>query len=291
MPVARRIIWPSAVLRTTSSSTPVPSPAAPTSARRKRVYALTSGIAVAIVVLVLILTGIIPLVPGAAKGVAKVTVTQANLAFLPYGNPCLGNYTDSTSVTLAVGGEEVFYGNLTDQSPSSAHDCGVGSIQILTPGFSLVSSNTPLTVPTSGTVELTFTVRFPATPYNGTLNMSAPVTYLGPNIHVTSQEFLWSASPSYCGVEDLMGSGSVNITGFAGGTYNDSVGFFVISPEYNCIINSVGTVTPGFSVLSSSTPYMLPIDSIAGISFVIQFPLQAYTGGLNITLDLTIEAG
>lgn len=272
----------------TSYTSPLPPRSPPTSRRRKLAYALSGGIAVVVVVVVLILTGVLPLIP--ATVIPKVTVTQANLSFSPSGNPCFGTYADDAPVTLDVGGQETFFVNLTDQSPNSAHDCTVGDIQVLTPGFSLVSSNAPLSVPTSGVGELTFTVKYPSTAYHGPLNMSAPVTYFGPNIHVATQNFSWSTSPSSCGVEDVTG-GNVNITAFAGETYNDSVGFFVISPENYCIIDSVGTSTPGFSVISSSTPYQLPIDSIAGVSFELQLPAQAYTGGLNITLSLTVQSG
>ena len=59
--------------------------------------------------------------------------------------------------------------------PASSGSCAAESVSIPTPGFTLVSSNTPLTVDAGGYGQLNVTVRTPSTPPPGNATMIVAV--------------------------------------------------------------------------------------------------------------------
>lgn len=242
----------------------------------------------AIVAVVLLgLAGVLPLGINALGAQPTVTVHSATLTFEPASNPCFpSEYGGGQAHTLATGGVIDFTINLTDQSDGSVRACTVVSVNVSTPGFTVESSNVPLFVALGVPAELNVSVGVPNSAYQGNLSMTANVTFQRPNVDVTAQNFSYSPSSDSgpCGVDAASG---VAFQTFAGSQYDDSAGFFVISPEVSCTITAVATTTPGFSVVSASTPVFLPIDSFSGVSFVLAVPSQAYTGNVSIVLTLT----
>ena len=269
---------------TSAAAPPLPAPPSPPRPRRRRlIYAASGGAAVVVVVLILIFWGVIPLPVGAVT--TKVTVTTATLTFDPSDNPCFSAYASTAPVTILAGGEETFLVNLTDQSPSQARDCTVGTIGNLTAGFSVISANTPLRVPTSGKAQLSFTVRVPSSSYDGPLNMTAPVTFITPDVNVTAIDFAWSPSSNPCGV-DMPVAFYTSFRGFSGSTFNDTAGFIALEPPTSCSVSAVSTSTPGFEILSASVPYSIPANNLGAVSFEILLPTGSYTGTLDVSLLL-----
>jgi len=266
-----------------AGTAPTPSPRKPFPRRKVIFGAAVAGGAVA-VVLILILAGI--LFPGSPLS-PKVTVTGVTLSFLPASDPCFGlGYANDTPVTLAAGAQETLLISLTDQAPQQARGCTVGAVSISTPGFSLVSANVPLQVGDSGSATLKIEVKYPSTSYSGPLNLSAPVTYISPNITVQSQSFTWSPGSNACGLDSPVSPYSM-FAGFAGDDFNDSAAYAAISGQYACTITAVTTSTPGFSVISASVPDAIPENSFSGVSFELRLPSTAYNGTLSVTFDLT----
>lgn len=270
------------------STPPLPTPPPSGGSRRKLGYGIGAAVAVAIVVVVLLLSGILPVGLKLGGGsVAPVTVTSTTLAFTPANNPCFtSTYSNRTPSTLPGGTIQVYRVDLVNDANGAARDCRVLSIHVTTPGFSLASANVPLNVPAGPATLLSITVNLPRSGYSGPLNLEASAAYVLPNITVKNQNGSYSPSSSAgpCGASPPSGAG---FTGFGGSTYNDSIGFFVISPSQSCSITGVTTTTPGFTILSSDTPYPLPIDSFASVSFVIQVPPGPFSGNVTIVLELS----
>jgi hypothetical protein len=258
----------------------------PRPSRTIQYVAVGGGVAaVVIVVLLLGFAGILPLGLHAAPA-PSVTVHSATLSFAPASNPCFpAAYGGGRAHTLVAGGFIDFTINLTDDSGGSVRACTVTAINVFTPGFRVDSSNVPLLVPSVGGAELNVSVQVPNVAFQGNLTMTANVTYLSPNVNVLAQNMSFSPSSNGgpCGASP---PSSIPFKTFAGSQYHDTAGFFVISPQVGCHVTDVSTTTAGFSIVSSSTPYVLPINNLAGVSFVLQVPSQAYTGNVTIVLGL-----
>jgi hypothetical protein len=227
---------------------------------------------------------------GALK-VPEVTVTDILLSFTPSNDPCFtSDYENSTPGTVVAGGTVTFVAAIVDQADGSARDCALTSVNVTTPGFVLVASNLPLNVSPSGSAQLNLTLRAPTISYDGPLNLTANASFELPNVHVLAQNVTFdpSGAAGACGVS-VFGSGG--FTQFSATDFDDSIGFFVISPAYYCTITAVSTPTSGFSVVSSQTPVSLPIDSIASVSFVLALPETAYSGNLSLTVTLSEFTG
>jgi hypothetical protein len=245
-------------------------------------------IAVVAIVLALGVAGVLPLglhASNSGSSAPEVRVDSAVLHFDPSNTPCFTSaYQDSKLAVYGVGGIATYRVNLTDDAHGSVRACTVTGINVSTTGFSLASANVPLVINASGTTLLTIVVNLPTSAFLGTLNLTATVTDVPPNVVVGNQTLSFSPASNSCG--SLMQFGSAGFSGFSGGMYNDSLGFSVISPPQSCNVTSVSTSTPGFSIVSSQTPASLPIDSILSVSFVVQLPEGPYQGDLDITFHL-----
>ena len=209
------------------------------------------------------------------------------LSFDPTNNPCFqSNFTNSTPFVESTGGRILFTVPLVDQSRGVARNCTVSAVAASTAGFRVESANVPLVVRATGTTTLNVSVRLPSSAYAGALNLTASVTYLAQNITVHNQTLAFQnvTAQASCGVSAPFASG---FTTFGGSSYNDSVGFFVISPSRSCSVTAVSASTPGFVVVSSNVPVLLPIDAVASVNFVLKVPESGYVGDLNLTVTLT----
>ncbi len=256
------------------------------SGRRKRRYMVAGAVVAVGAVLLLAIGGLIPGV-GPLFGPAKVTVTSVTLTFTPSTNPCFSVYGSTSSLTAAAQAKDTISVYLTDEAPDRAHQCTVQSIQVDTRGFSLVSENTPLTVPNFGKGLLIFTVGFPSAAYDGPLNLTAPVTFQGPNVNVTGIHVAWSPSSNSCGVYPPTANPS-SLSGFSGGSFNGSAVYWDVSPSSYCSVTSVTVAPSGFTVLSATVPDPVGANNLDGVSFEIGLPATNYTGALNVTLYLTV---
>lgn len=253
--------------------------------RRKPIlYALVGGGAAVAVVVVLVLTGAIPLLENRPS---KVSVQPVTLSFDPTNNPCFpSDFTNATPLVETAGGRVVLTVPLVDRSGGSVRDCTVSSVAATTAGFHVMSANVPLLVVPTGTTTLSVTVGLPSSAYAGALNLTANVTYVAQNVTVQNQTLTFenATAQASCGVSVPIASG---FSAFGGSYYNDSVGFFVISPTRSCSVTGVTATTAGFTVVSSELPVLLPIDAAASVNLVLKVPENGYVGNLNLTLTLT----
>lgn len=248
---------------------------------------MAGGLAVVAVVFGLGFAGILPLGLHTNSSSPTDTIGSATLTFAPANNPCFpSEYGGGRAHTVVAGGFLEFRINLSDRSGGTVHACTVTGVNVSTAGFQMESTNVPVVVPNGGTATLNVTVEVPTTSYSGNLTMTANVTFLLPNVDVLNQNVTYSPSSDSgaCGASPPSG---LAFKTFAGTEYDDSVGFFVISPSVSCTITGVSTPTAGFAIASSNTPYGLPIDSFGGVTFVLSVPSQAYTGNVSIVLELS----
>jgi hypothetical protein len=265
--------------------TTISPPAASTGrGRKKLLYVLGAIVVVVIAVVGLGAVGVIPLFSHSNS--AKVTVSNVTLSFTPTPNPCFLQYTNQTPVSLSAGGIETVSVNLSTYGSGLARLCTVTAIQASTPGFSIVSPNTPLLVPISGSSKLTFGVQYPSSAYDGPLNLSATTSYISPNVTVTSVNLSWSPTTNPCGVDRPVALWS-SLTYFGGATPSDSIGYGTVNPSKACTLSAISTSTPGFAIVNASVPQPTPDNGITTVDFAVLFPEEPYDGGLNITLTLT----
>lgn len=243
------------------------------------------GGAAAVGVAILVVTAGI-LIPAVAKSLL-VHVSGVTLSFVPVDNPCFtSNYTNQTPVTVIAGGSEDVTVPLSDQSNGGARDCMVESVTVSTPGFHIASANIPLMVGTSGSTTLSIVVSYPDSGYSGPLNLTASVTYVLPNITVTSLNFSWVPSSNPCGLDSPVAY-YPNFVGFAGADFNDTAGYASIFSTTSCTLTAVSTPTPGFAVISAGVPDPIPQNNFGAVSFELELPSTQYNGSLDINLDLS----
>jgi hypothetical protein len=267
-----------------SPATPPTGEAPPPSRRRKWLYAVLIAV-VAIVVVVGIVLAVV-LSPGASSP-QKVTATATTISFDPSDSHCFGaGFTNSTPVTLTVGGQETISVPLMAPTNGLVRACTVTGVSVNTTGFSVVSSNTPLLVDTSGITTLQIVVGYPTSSYSGPLNLTASLSFILPNVTVQKLNFSWSPASNPCGLDAPVAI-SPSFTAFAGGNFTDNAGFASFDASSSCTLNQVTTNTTGFSIITASVPYSIPSDNFGGISYELQMPSVAFNGTLYLTLHLT----
>lgn len=252
------------------------------------------GVAVVIAVVVIITLfsvgllgqgGFSPLGPSHPS--PEVVVGVLTLNFAPSNNPCFGSdYQTTATEKINAGGELLYNVSLRNGDPSAARNCTVTGLTVGTPGFTLLSSNLPVTVPSAfeyTTVQ--FALRAPDSAFNGSVLVSANMTYVSPDIEVTAQNFSFTGGGGACG--SLSASG-VGFSGFSGSTYSDSALVISVSPLAYCNLTQI-TVAPGFgfSISGSNLPLALPLNSFASVTFTLGLPSSAYSGTLEFTLTVT----
>lgn len=273
------------------ASDPTGPSARPRRGRRRLWAGLGAVAAILVVVLILWIGGIGPFGGKTAAGPA-VTVTASTLSFSPARDPCFqSEYGTREPGTLAPGGTYILLTKLSIDQYGSVRNCTVESVAITTPGFSLLAANVPLFVPAVGGATLNISVTVPSVAYTGQLNLTAVAAFTSPNVNATNRQVSRSTSNStfLCGISGVSGGGP--FLSFSSTEVNDSVSFIVTSPFDSCIITSVSTSTSGFRILSSGTPYQLPIDSFAGVTFVLLTPSASYNGTVSLTLKVTATSG
>lgn len=273
-----------------ASDQPMESAVAGPRRSRKLILGVSAAIAaVVIVVLALALLGVLGgggiHLGGSSTPPTTVRINVLTLNFTPANNSCLLTEFQSThGSTVIAGGEIVYNVSLQNSNPGGARDCSVTGLAIATAGFSIASSNVPLAVGTSA-VTLTFTLATPSTAYNGSVTVTANVTFQKPDIHVQNQNFTETGGGGQCG---SVSASSIGFSGFDSSTYSDSALAIAISPSRTCSVTSIALVgAPGFSISGTNLPVQLPSDSLASITFTLHLPTAPFQGSLNYTLTLS----
>jgi hypothetical protein len=109
------------------------------------------------------------------NGAVTVPVTVVNIAFT--GSTSCWSSATGGGGTLSGGQhytvtDTLFY-NASLFGPGS---CSVNTVSVATAGFTLVSDNAPVTVPSHGSRTLSITVAVPTTTYTGVLTIDATTT-------------------------------------------------------------------------------------------------------------------
>ena len=151
---------------------PVPPYAAPPPPPKKSRKLLWIGIGIGIVVVIVIIAAV-AFVASNTSNTKSVNITAVNYQFI--GSSCSG-WTDATGsgVQGSAGGQVTLTFSLTNTAPFGT--CTAQSISTPTSGFTVVSSNTPLTVNAGATQTLTAVIGLPSQSYNGVLTIVVSVT-------------------------------------------------------------------------------------------------------------------
>lgn len=255
--------------------------------RRRTVFAIVAGSAAVVVAILVIL--LVVVIPGESEAV-RVNVDAVNLDFSPSPDPCFGTeYTNQSPTSLAAGGTETLFVNLSDQDDSAARSCTVQTVSLTSPGFVISSANVPLRVNNTGTATLVIAVRVPGEAFTGDLNLSASVTYVAPNVTVNAVNVTWNSATASgeCGLDTPLAS-PASFSAFPLANVNASAAFASIGGiEYSCTLTSVSVTTPGFSLVSSSAPVTIEFDTFSGVSFELLLPPTAFNGTLDVTLNVS----
>jgi hypothetical protein len=145
--------------------------------RETRFVAITGisvGIVAAVVLAALVLSGPPAPAPNSSLGTGnevELTTVEWELG----GLPCSGDPEVSTAPGTAVAPGAVFTENDSLVNAATLGVC-VFADPAVSPGFSLVSSNLPLTLDAQGNATLTLTIAAPSSPWSGTLIVSVGVT-------------------------------------------------------------------------------------------------------------------
>ena len=131
-------------------------------------------IAVLVVAVVLVVVGALTfLVPGWLFGSPSVTVTAVDWRWT--GAPDCWQPTSGGGAHADGGSTFVFAINLS--LPATFHgSCTVNSVATTTAGFVMLSSSTPLTVPSGGSGSLTVSLRAPEASFDGSVTLVGNVT-------------------------------------------------------------------------------------------------------------------
>jgi len=264
-----------------------PAPSPPTAARSRLLVVIAVVVVAVLVVVALVwVLGIGGFGPaGRSTPPVEVHVTVLTLGFSPGNNACFSSEFQTTHAQTVIAGGQLSYNvSLQDGNPGGARACTVTGLTVNTSGFSLLSSNVPLVVGT-GTATLTFTLTAPSTAFNGSVVVSANVTFQAPNVLVSGQNFAVTGGGGECGSVSASGTG---FTAFDGSTYSDAALVISISPLTTCSVSAIAAVgDPGFSIGASNLPVQLPIDSFTSVTFSLHLPSTSYQGALNFTLTLS----
>lgn len=143
-------------------SVPIQSPetAKATNIRRGPWIALGAGAVIAVIAIVAAAYFYVP----SATVPIKVTAIEVNSP----SNRC-GMAGESLPGFTASGGNSVSETILITNHHATS--CTISSASALTPGFTAVGLNTPLTIPAGGDGQLGLWVTFPTTPYTGVLTL------------------------------------------------------------------------------------------------------------------------
>jgi flagellar basal body-associated protein FliL len=141
----------------------------PSASSKKSHKGLWIGIVIGVVVVILILAALVYV----GMTVNSVKVTAINLQFT--GDSCSG-WTDGTDPGLTANAGSQVSDTISLPNDSIFSSCTAESVLTSTSGFSIVSSNAPLTVNAGTTQSLSVVIGMPSGSYNGVLTIVISVT-------------------------------------------------------------------------------------------------------------------
>jgi hypothetical protein len=277
---------------TTGTQEIAPNPARPPISRRRRWWI---AIAVAVVALV-VLAGLIGSIPTGGSsnappstdpGAPRVDVTKVAWAFSGPGN--CWNVSSEPGVTVPGGTSftvsiPLSY-NATGSEPLS---CTVDSASVMTTGFRLVSSDTPLVVTNGTTATLTVEVAAPNATVKSALDVDSQVSAGAPVHTVTIPSVEWRFSGASNCWSSETGAGTT-VPGGSQFTVSVSLSYTAGAGDpYQCTVTSEAVGSPGFTLDGSNTPVVVDSGTTETLTATIQAPNVTKT--TNLTLNGTVSS-
>lgn len=268
---------------------------APPTSRGRRKWWIALGVAV---VALIVLAGLIGSIPSGSSsattppattnpGAPQVDVTKVAWAFSGAGS--CWNVSSGPGVTVPGGTSftvsiPLSY-NATGSEPRS---CTVDSADVMTAGFRLVSSNTPLVVPNGTTANLTVEVAAPNATVKAALDVQSKVSAGAPLHTVTVSSVDWKfAGANNCWTSET-GAGT-SAPGGSQFTVSLRLSYTAGSGDPDqCTVTAETVATSGFTLAGSNTPLLVDSGSSATLTATVQAPNVTET--TNLTLNGTVSS-
>jgi hypothetical protein len=226
-------------------------------------------------------TGVLDLVASVSPSnhTTRVNVTAVNWDFTGSAN-CFNDTTSSGSV-VSGGSNFTVSVAISFSGPASA-SCTVQGLTAGTSGFTVISSDTPLVVPSGSTQTLSAQVRAPGENETTVLTLRAAVneSQTSTEVDITSVDWDFNG-PSNCW-GDLTTKG-LNVTG--GANFNVTIQLSytagLLDPS-SCTVQSTSVATAGFTFVGSNTPLVV----VTGTTETLRVTLIAPSQNESIVLSI-----
>jgi hypothetical protein len=263
-------------------------PPPPTRPKRRARLWVTLGVAVLVLILVAGILGSLPS-GGSSSAPASSPSTLVHVSALNWGFSGAANcWTSSTAAGTVVSGGATFTVSVRlnytagKGQPSS---CTVQSESVLTSGFTFVSANLPLVVPTGSSQSLSVTVLAPDSNVTTALMLLGSVTNTTtsatPSVNVTGENWGFSG-PSNCWSSAT--GGGTRVAGDQTFAATITLNYTAKSGQPSeCIVQSESVATAGFTFVSANTPLTVKSGGSQTLSVIVRAPDK------NVTTALTLD--
>jgi hypothetical protein len=210
-----------------------------------------------------------------------VNVTGVNWEFT--GPPgCFGN-TTSTGTTVPGGGEFTVSTIVANPASGDHSSCTIQSVSPLTTGFTLVGSDTPLSVSSGSSQTLSVEVRAPSSNRTTVLTIDSKLTAANTTTRVVLSQIDWDFSGASNCWGDANATGET-VTGGDQFTVDIRLSYTagLLDPD-SCTVQSESVATSGFTFVSANTPLVVDSGTTETLSVNLIAPDQ------NTTLTLVLD--
>jgi hypothetical protein len=208
-----------------------------------------------------------------------------------FAGPDCWNATESDGTSAPGGSEFNVSVSLTYAGgPSQPSSCTVRTATLATPGFSLLSENTPLEIRSGSTEVLTLEVRAPDANETEPLTVESTVVAGSTSITVNVTAVEWE----FTGPSNCWGTVRGNGTSVGGGaTFTVSVELaYAAGPSEpsSCTVVSVTIATAGFTLVSANTPLVVDSGSSEFLSVEARAPDRNLSESLTVDGNVTTSS-
>ncbi len=264
-----------------ATQSPAPGPAG-TGKRRLGPWAI-AGI---VVLTLIVVAGVIGSIPTGSPSGTPVSNTDVQISSLQWtfsGSAACWNSTAAPG--LSVPGGSLFNVSLAlsyNAPASGPTSCIVTNLASGTGGFQVVSTDTPLTVPSGTSQILNVELRAPNVNESTALSLDAVVSATSSSSRVNITAVNWGFS----GASNCWTTATTPGLSVAGGAQ------FTVSIRLNytagllqpstCTVQSVGVSTSGFSLVSANVPLVVASGGSATLSVTLRAPSTDQTEALTL---------